>query len=188
MMSTPQGRTRTQIGQGPPGGEKQTVFSTSKKVTGSETRKETRSNLASRLRGVRKEEPCSLYLKNIYVDENDSDETIGNIVKDFAKNQHIRIMNIKVIRYKAVQDVVGCRIVIPLTQEKIACAAKCWPDNVTCRLWEPAKKWYEKLNSARNTEQYGSHRRRDQGYNLYDNDFTRNDNRGYYYDMGENWS
>ena len=62
------------------------------------------SRNAQQLRGVKEEQPSTLYLKNIYVEEKDSDSNIESIVKDYARNKIIRTMNAKVIRYRSMQD------------------------------------------------------------------------------------
>jgi len=99
------------------------------------------------LRGIREEKSCTLYVKNINVDEEERDEDIGHIVKDYAKQRNIRVMSTKVIRNKYVQDVVGCKLVIPQSQEHFVLAAEFWPHGITCRRWEANNKWYEGRNN-----------------------------------------
>ena len=87
------------------------------------------------LTGVKREEQCYLYLKNVMVDR-DTDEEIGGNIKAFATSKGLRIMSHKVIRNRFVDDVVGCKITVPSSQEHLAITPGFWPTGIECRHWE----------------------------------------------------
>ena len=76
-----------------------------------------------------------MYLQNIMV-EDESDEDIFNMIRAHARFNHLRIMSHKVIRNKYVWDVVGCKIVVPASQEHVALNPGFWPCDIVCRRWE----------------------------------------------------
>ena len=139
-----------------------------------------------RLRGRSEEQACTLYLKNICVEDKDSDADIMNMVKNHANEKNMRIMSMKVMRYKSVQDVVGCRIVVPEAMEYKLTSSYFWPEGVSCRRWEDAKSWYGGMKNDR----YMGNNYNDKGkqYNEYNNSYERNDPYPYSgYGLNENW-
>jgi hypothetical protein len=91
--------------------------------------------MGSRLRGIKQEQGSHMYLQNIMVDD-DSDEDIFNMIRVHARQNNLRIMSHKVIRNKYVWDVVGCKIVVPTSQEHMALNPGFWPCDILCRRWE----------------------------------------------------
>ena len=96
-----------------------------------------------KLRGVKQEKGVALYLKNINID-GDSDQEVGQMVKDHAMVNHIRIMWFRVIKYRACNDVVGCKIFVPESQEHLALDPSTWPSEISCRRWESQENWRRK--------------------------------------------
>ena len=91
------------------------------------------SDKGHKLRGRREEPTCTLYLKNIYISNGEGDNDIVDTVRDYAMNKDMRLMSIKIMRYKTVRDIVGCRIIVPQSMEYSMCTPNFWPDGVTCR-------------------------------------------------------
>ena len=87
------------------------------------------------LRGSKREKSMAMYLSGIAV-EDETDEEIVKIVKDHARDQGIRIMGHSVIRTRRYPYVVGCKILMPETQEYLALTPQTWPADVECRKWE----------------------------------------------------
>jgi hypothetical protein len=94
------------------------------------------------LRGIKQERGVALYLKNIAVTDESNDE-IGELVKDYARNKGIRIMGHHVIRFKTYTDTVGCKIFVPVSQQQQALNPDMWPSDITCRRWERPDVWIE---------------------------------------------
>ena len=124
-----------------------------------------------KLRGMKPEKGVALYLKNINIGW-ETDEEIGNMVKDHAKRHAIRIMSYKVMRYRACNDVVGCRIFVPQSMEQLALDPKMWPSEIDCRRWENSEVWKKKIENQRYTRrntEYDYNNQDDNGYNKWSN-------------------
>ena len=100
------------------------------------------------LRGAKHEKASALYLQQIQIDGDEADEEIGYLVKSYAAEKGIRIMNFRLIRYKKTLDTVGMRISVPESQEHIALNPGTWPNEMKCRRWEPAGVWYKKYETG----------------------------------------
>ena len=140
------------------------------------------SSTKPKLRGRREEASCTLYLKNICIENGDRDCDIEDMIKDYCKKKDLRVMNITIMRYKAVKDIVGCRIIVPQSSEQVASSTHFWPEGVTCRRWEAAKTWYTK-NPQRGYRQ-GTNVN---GYNQSDGYYDYQRNEGYFGDGNDNW-
>ena len=90
-----------------------------------------------------------VYIKNIEVDEEETDESIGHMVRDHCKANGIRVMQWKVIRFKTVHDVVGCRILVPISEERKTMNSQIWPKELEVRLWENFETWRSKWGGNR---------------------------------------
>ena len=90
------------------------------------------------LRGATKEKGINMYLSGILLEGDETDEEVVNIVKEHAWNKGIRLMGHRVVRTKRYPYVVGCKIMLPESQEYIALTPDTWPRDVVCRKWEPA--------------------------------------------------
>ena len=91
-----------------------------------------------------------MYLSGIEVEESDKNEDVIQNVKGHAWDKGIRIMGQHVIRTKRYPFVVGCKILIPQSQQYLALAPDTWPEEVTCREWEPA--WKRAANNGYNND------------------------------------
>ena len=60
-----------------------------------------------------------------------------------------------VIRTKRYPYIVGCKIFIPESQEYLALNPETWPDNVTCRKWEPAWKRNQGYSGGFGSDEWG---------------------------------
>lgn len=87
------------------------------------------------LQGRKQERGSFLYLQNIYV-ENETNAVIARSLMDYAKDRGVRIMATRVMRNRLCHDVLGCRILVPESQEYLALDTAMWPENVLCRRWE----------------------------------------------------
>ena len=118
------------------------------------------------LRGVKQEKGSALYLQNIGV-EDESDEDIGQMIKEYVREKGMRIMKYKVIRYRACYDTVGCRIIVPESQEHMALDPQSWPSEVKCRRWESPESWYKNKPNRYN----GGHYDNDNGYDRFEDKY-----------------
>jgi hypothetical protein len=85
--------------------------------------------------GVRREKGVYLYLSNIYTDDKEDPDMI-QAVKQYARNEGLRIMSAYVIHNKFCDDVVGCMIRVPVSQIALALEHDIWPEEVECRFWK----------------------------------------------------
>ncbi len=109
------------------------------------------------LRGATKEKGLNMYLSGILLEGDETDEEVVQIVKEHAWNKGIRLMGHRVVRTKRYPYVVGCKIVLPESQEYIALTPDTWPSDVVCRKWEPAwkRKGYDNYEGYKKSY-YGS--------------------------------
>ena len=122
------------------------------------------------LRGVRQERGSPFYLQQIAIDNDETDEEIGNMVKDHCKEKGIRVMKYRIFRYRAVYDTVGCRIIIPESQEHLALNPNTWPADVTCRRWKSAGTWIRERQAEQEKNKWGDDNYRDSNRDEYQGD------------------
>jgi len=91
------------------------------------------------LQGIKQERGKRMYLTNIYMDEK-SEESIIREIKTYTKTKGMRVMACRIIYNRYCQDVVGCQITIPESQVRIAVDPATWPNEITCREWEPRRR------------------------------------------------
>ncbi len=98
-----------------------------------------------------------MYLSGILLEGDETDEEVVQIVKEHAWNKGIRLMGHRVVRTKIYPYVVGCKIMLPESQEYIALTPDTWPSDVVCRKWEPAwkRKGYDNYEGYKKSY-YGS--------------------------------
>ena len=111
-----------------------------------------------KLRGVKQERGSPIYIQQIRVD-NESDDEIGDMIKEHCNTQEIRVMKYRIFRYKACYDTVGCRIIVPESQEHLVLDPQMWPDGIVCRRWKPAGSWIRERDAQREEK-----RRREEGF------------------------
>jgi hypothetical protein len=85
--------------------------------------------------GAKPERSTILYLKNIYTEERE-DELLCKDIKSYGRQVGIRIMTTDIVHNRYCEDIVGCRIRVPMTQVDKALSIETWPDDITCRKWE----------------------------------------------------
>ena len=103
------------------------------------------------LRGKREEKGKMLYVKNIEVAD-ETDEDIGQKVIAHCRDNGIRVMYFKVIRYRTCIDAVGCKFLVPETQERDALSTNMWPPELTVRRWESQDVWYQHQHRERHRD------------------------------------
>ncbi|CAH1794594.1 unnamed protein product, partial [Owenia fusiformis] len=87
------------------------------------------------LHGVRREKTCTLYVRNIAME---SDETPGDLEKqmlDTMSQLNIRAYNVKVVKNKYADDTVGIRLNVTEENKYYLMYDYEWPEYVTCREW-----------------------------------------------------
>lgn len=88
------------------------------------------------LKGLKPEEGIQLYIENIHKDLADTSSEIERMVKIHGHKQGIRIVAARMVKNGFCDDIVGCRITVPLSQVATTMDDDTWPDEVTCRKWE----------------------------------------------------
>ena len=121
------------------------------------------------LRGLKAEKTLCVYIENIEVMEEESNDDIITMVRKYAALGGLRTMSERVIRNKFYTDVVGCKVNIPASQVRLASSPDFWPKVVSCRLWE-----YRQKRNPRNYDSYTNSRYRDDEYD--DRDALSNNN------------
>jgi hypothetical protein len=109
---------------------------------------------SSLISGTKWERSTMLYVRNIAVEER-SDEEIQRDVIKYGKMVGMRIMQVDVEKNRFCQDVVGCRIKVPISQAEKAESVGTWPDDVVCRKWESKRRY----NGNGDTPSYGNYTR-----------------------------
>jgi DNA-binding protein len=93
------------------------------------------SNGTTLLIGAKPERSMRLYLKNIYTEERE-DVNLCKDIKAYGRQVGMRIMTTDIVHNRYCEDVVGCRIRVPVSQVEKALIIETWPDDITCRKWE----------------------------------------------------
>ncbi len=91
---------------------------------------------ANKLQGRRPVAGVQLYLEHLNRGDNDTEETITKMVRQYARSKQLRIMSARVVLNRVCDDMVGCRISVPLSQVDTALSPDFWPEDVNCRKWE----------------------------------------------------
>jgi hypothetical protein len=99
------------------------------------------SNKGDLLNGAKREKGILLYLKNIDT-EGKSDDELRSDIRKYGQSVGIRIMHADIVHNRYCQDVVGCKIRVPLSQKDKALAIQIWPEEVACRIWQK-REWRE---------------------------------------------
>ncbi len=122
------------------------------------------------LRGVTQQKGIAVYVTGIQVTD-DTDEEIGQMIRDHLKPNDIRVINYRVIRYKRYTDTVGCRIIVPESLQHKVLDPNIWPEDIKCHRWESPTEFYKNRQWGNNYRGYDSTRNNDR-------------NRDYDYDDG----
>ena len=89
------------------------------------------------LSGLKTEESTEMHVENIVRRPGDQLEDIAEKVRRYCRSKGIRIMQARVITNRRCDDVIGCRITIPVRQIDNVLGNRMWPDDVICRRWRP---------------------------------------------------
>jgi len=97
------------------------------------------------LRGCKPEKLATLYLENIQKSDDDNNQDILHAVKAHGRANGVRIVSAYTVRNRFCQDVVGCKIVIPVSQADKVMTPGFWAEEITCREWhrEPPKRQHQ---------------------------------------------
>ena len=93
----------------------------------------------SSLVGFRPEQAGDLYLENIRRRPGDRLKDIANRVGRHAYQNGLHIMAARMIVLRHCDDVLGCKIVVPVLQIEDALGNRIWSTDVTCRRWRPRR-------------------------------------------------
>ena len=93
------------------------------------------NNGPSLITGLKREPSTLMYVRNIAVNDR-SDDDVCRDIKIFGKMVGLRVMYAGIVKNRYCQDVVGCKIRIPVCQIEKATDIQTWPDDVECRKWE----------------------------------------------------
>ncbi|CAH1788380.1 unnamed protein product [Owenia fusiformis] len=88
------------------------------------------------LKGASFERSQSLYLENIQMDDNDTDDDIIALVKEHAKRKGIKLMQAYVIHNRFSMYRVGVRMTVPVSSADKAVEDDSWPAPIKCRQWQ----------------------------------------------------
>jgi hypothetical protein len=88
------------------------------------------------LKGCRPEELITVYLEHIQKGDNDTNEDITQTVRTHGRSKGVRVVSAYTVRNRFCQDVVGCKIVVPVAQALKVMAPGFWAEEITCREWE----------------------------------------------------
>ena len=130
------------------------------------------------LRGRKMEPSVELYLQNIARKDQESVKCVADRVRAYCRKKGLRVMSARVIANKFCDDVVGCRITVPIRQTDDALGTRMWPDEVTCRRWrkfkprdrqtDPAQRENDRDYNERGQECRGQ---RDARHDTHDNEY-----------------
>lgn len=87
------------------------------------------------LRGVRKEQPIYVYLRDVYVHANETENELKTKVREHASLKDVRIMNIHIKYNRYTDDTVGCKLAIPSNCLNKVLENDFWPEDISCRRW-----------------------------------------------------
>ena len=135
----------------------------------------TKQGTMNRLIGAKMERGTTMYLRNIRIDD-ENDDQIFRMIKDHCNYSNVRIMSYKVIRNRYANDCVGCKIVIPLSQEHIVMRPEFWPCEVECRRWEirQSKQRYNYEYEENYTQKGNRYVNNDESYKRNNESYKRN--------------
>ena len=94
------------------------------------------SGWKGRLRGAKATRTTPLYVSNLYKGDAESERTICEMVKSYAKEKSVPILATHIILNRYRDDTVGCKIVIPEDCKNKCLSRHFWPVDVRCREWE----------------------------------------------------
>ena len=87
------------------------------------------------LTGIKMVKSVDMYVQNLERKPDDELKDIADRVKNHCRLNGVRVMNARIITNRFCEDVVGCRISVPLDQKDTVLGTRIWPDNISCRTW-----------------------------------------------------
>ena len=90
----------------------------------------------ARLRGSRPQKITQLYLRNVTMDNGDTDTDILNSVKTYGVENNVDIQSAYVVHNTFSDKIVGCKINVPECQVDIAMSECFWTTDIDCRRWQ----------------------------------------------------
>ena len=88
------------------------------------------------LSGQKPGKSVMLYVQNVRMNDSDSEDDVVNKVKRHAKSKGANILSGHVVYNKFCDNIVGCKINIPASQETAVLRADFWPQDITCMPWQ----------------------------------------------------
>ena len=120
--------------------------------------RKSKSKTSHGLQGMKSEPFAELYLANIARRDNQSFSEISEEIKKYCRNKNKRIMSAWIIPNKVADDVVGCRIRVPISSVDDRLGNKIWPDDIMCTKWKNKKQGdYSQNHSESNFRGNGSY-------------------------------
>ncbi len=93
------------------------------------------------LRGVNREKGTAICITQIAIEGREEDDEIGQMIMSFCESKGLRVMKYRIFRYRSVYDTVGCRIIVPESQEHKALDPDIWPDKIVVRRWKSREEY-----------------------------------------------
>ena len=93
-------------------------------------------NSPKSLKGYIPEKITDLYLENVRRDDGDSDQAITQAVKRHANRHGVIVRSVRIVKNRFCDNMVGCRIQVPVYDVQRALNNSNWPPKVKCRKWE----------------------------------------------------
>ena len=91
---------------------------------------------SSGLKGIKSEPFAELYLTNIARQENKSLSDIAEDIRKYGRGKGFRIMSAWVVSNRVTDDMVGCKLRVPMRQVDDMLGNRAWPDGIMCKRWE----------------------------------------------------
>lgn len=89
---------------------------------------------------------AELYIANVEKLPNDSIQDIKYKIINCAGKGDVKVLNVWVVKNRYREDMVGCKITVPIDQYEKALEGRFWPENIKSRRWY--KNRDESQNSA----------------------------------------
>ena len=102
------------------------------------------------LKGASQEQLSALYVRNIEISDDDTDESIVDNVRRYCQTKGVKALRANVIYNRYNDYVVGCKVSVVNSQKHKLLADNFWPNNITCREWNKSGA----VNSRRDVTSY----------------------------------
>ena len=101
------------------------------------------SKRLSPLRPCKPESVCTLYLKNITMNEDEEYYHVCAKVKDHAESKDVKLMKTRIITNRYCDYIVGCKMLVSEKDKETLLEENFWPEGFECREWEEYRKPYK---------------------------------------------